>query len=59
METKRKLCRSKCEECPFVSCNFNPSFIDISLLVGKKRQEDIYSSPFAWVKVEKAYEASE
>jgi hypothetical protein len=55
MDSRQKICQSKCEECPFVSCNFNPSFV--TLVIMKKQEEAAYSSRenFAWVGVESAY----
>jgi hypothetical protein len=55
MDSRQKICHSKCEECPFASCNFNPSFV--TLLIMKEKEEAAYSSHenFAWVGVESAY----
>ena len=56
MDSRQKICRSKCEDCPFASCNFNPAFIDINLILAETRKEAAYSDAdrFAWVELEKA-----
>ncbi|OFW69942.1 MAG: hypothetical protein A2V52_04980 [Actinobacteria bacterium RBG_19FT_COMBO_54_7] len=46
MDSRKKVCRSKCEECPFASCNFNPAFVNI--VIADKRAEATRND-FTWV----------
>lgn len=56
MDSRPRICANKCEGCPFVSCNFNPVFLD--LIIAKRRGEAAYSvhDSFAWADAEMANE---